>query len=195
MTSDSPLISIFSDIFVPSQWIGRFSTVHSTVGEKFAAKVRNSLPRVANAELQKYLASATLCNTAKTSAKTLSRIRNPLRYPAELRAQLGEDIPSVVDRYIQGSRASTWCFFLRLGIRKVSKKCPSSLEGMARRMYGIEVNSRQWLRHPGSAIGNQLLWVTPPAAPSATKIQRRDRVQQEISGRGESRAGKGSHDG
>src|SRR5437667_12715038 len=87
MTSDSPLISICSDIFVPSQWIGRFSTVHSTVGEKFAAKVRNSLPRVANAELQKYLASATLCNTAKTSAKTLSRIRNPLRYPAELPAQ------------------------------------------------------------------------------------------------------------
>jgi len=42
---------------------------------------------------------------------------------------------------------------------------------MARRMYGIEVNSRQWLRHPGSAIGNQLLWVTPPAAPSATKLR------------------------
>jgi hypothetical protein len=33
-----------------------------------------------------YLAEATVCNTVKTSAKNLSRIRNPLLYPAELRA-------------------------------------------------------------------------------------------------------------
>ena len=46
-----------------------FSTVCSTVGRNFAAKMRNSMQRAANMGLPKYLASATLCDTVKTSAK------------------------------------------------------------------------------------------------------------------------------
>jgi hypothetical protein len=55
-----------------------FSTVYSTVGQNFAAKLCNSAKRAANAGLQKYLASATMCDTMKTSAKQLSRIMSPL---------------------------------------------------------------------------------------------------------------------
>jgi hypothetical protein len=56
----------------------RFSTVYSTVARNFAAKLRNSPQRFEKAELLRYLASATLCNTMKTNAKNLSRIMSPL---------------------------------------------------------------------------------------------------------------------
>jgi len=57
---------------------GDFSTVCSTVGQNFAAKVRNSLQRAATSRLEKCLASATVHHTAKTCAKSFSRIMSPL---------------------------------------------------------------------------------------------------------------------
>jgi hypothetical protein len=57
--------------------VGHFSTLYSTVGQNFAANLRNSARRDANIGLPKYLASATLCNGVKTSAKSLSRIMSP----------------------------------------------------------------------------------------------------------------------
>ena len=62
-----------------------FSTVCSTVGQNFPAKLRNSPQRSANAGLQRYLASATLCDTVKTSAKNLSRIMSTLLCPVTTR--------------------------------------------------------------------------------------------------------------
>jgi hypothetical protein len=62
-------------------------TVPSTVEQNFAAKLCNSAKRAANAGLPKYLVSATLWDTVKTSAKTLPRITNQLLNPAELRPE------------------------------------------------------------------------------------------------------------
>jgi hypothetical protein len=73
-----------------------FSTVCSTVGQNFAAKVRNSAGRAANMGMPKYLASATLCDTVKTSEKNLSRIMSPLLYPLRYR-------PSRLDEYLANS--------------------------------------------------------------------------------------------
>src|SRR5207247_6990257 len=50
-------------------------------------KLRDSTQRAANGIGREHLASAKLCNAMKTRAKPLSSIRNPLLYPAELRAQ------------------------------------------------------------------------------------------------------------
>ena len=43
----------------------RFSTVYSSVGQNFDAKLRNALQRWANAALPEYLASATICKAVK----------------------------------------------------------------------------------------------------------------------------------
>jgi len=56
----------------------KFFTVFSTVEQNLAAKVRNSARRAANMGLSKYLASATLRDTVKTSAKPVGRIMSPL---------------------------------------------------------------------------------------------------------------------
>jgi hypothetical protein len=48
--------------------VADFSTVYSTVGQNFDAKLRNALQCYANAALPRYLASAMLCNAAKICA-------------------------------------------------------------------------------------------------------------------------------
>jgi hypothetical protein len=68
-----------------------------------AAKQRNSAPHAANAESLKRLASATICKAVKTCAKILSSIRNPLLYPAELRAQIALQYVAAKERKSSGS--------------------------------------------------------------------------------------------
>jgi branched-subunit amino acid ABC-type transport system permease component len=100
---------------------GDFSTVCSTVGQNFAAKMRNSVQRAANMGLPTYQASATLCDTVKTSAKELSRIMSSPALTAELQAllkrtALGLAIRLILDEYL----ANRPCFdaFLCVTIRK-----------------------------------------------------------------------------
>src|SRR5207244_2289605 len=50
--------------------------------------MRNCTQRAAHRLDWPHEASATVCNEVKTRAKSLSSIRNPLLYPAELRAKL-----------------------------------------------------------------------------------------------------------
>jgi hypothetical protein len=54
-------------------------------------------------EMDKHLASATVCNIVKTCAKTHSSIRNPLLYPAELRAQIALQYVAAKERKSSGS--------------------------------------------------------------------------------------------
>ena len=84
--------------------IGLF-TVASTVSEILAAKTRNSAQCNANAEWLKYPASAKVRKTVKTHAKTLSCVRNPLLYPAELRRRISGDVRMTeVTLYFSASR-------------------------------------------------------------------------------------------
>jgi branched-subunit amino acid ABC-type transport system permease component len=79
---------------------GDFSTVCSTVGQNFAAKMRNSVQRAANMGLPTYPASATLCDTVKNERKRAFSNYESLALTAELQALLKRTVLGLAIRLI-----------------------------------------------------------------------------------------------